>query len=96
MAATFASSQIAPEQLRFVILAYGIEHAYRIVSVEEVAHEIKHVRREEIRKELDRLAEEGLLTRFSGRYCFNRAIPDNLRRTIEQTVTTSGTLKARQ
>jgi RIO-like serine/threonine protein kinase len=95
MSAAFRRSNIAPEHIRFMLLAYGLEHSFRVVSIDEIAQEIAHVKREEIRGELDRLAEEGLVTRFSGRFCFNRVIPESVRRIIEQSVTTSGTIRAR-
>jgi hypothetical protein len=95
MAGAIKAGRIAPEHLRFMLLAYGLGHAYRVVSIDEIAQEISHVKKEEIRSGLDRLAEEGLVTRFSGRFCFNRAIPEEVRRIIEQSVTISGTLKAR-
>jgi len=93
MAAAYKNSKIAPGQLRFMVLAYGLEHAYRVLSIDEIAQEMPHVRREAIRSELDRLAGEELVTRFSGRYCFNREIPLELRRAIERIVTASGTIK---
>ena len=96
MAAALLGSGIAPEHLRFMLLAYGLEHAFRVVSVDEIAHHIPHARREEIRNGLDSLAEEGLVTRFSGRFCFNRVIPEEVRRTIERRVSASGTIRIEQ
>jgi len=84
---------IPPESLRLMLLAYGIEHAYRVVSLEEIAHSIPHVIRDEVRDGLEHLAEEGLVERFSGRYCFNKIIPADLRRDIEQLITPSGTIR---
>src|SRR5689334_20853746 len=69
---------IAPESLRLILLAYGIDHSYRVVGIEEIAQSVPHARRDEIREVLDRLAKEGLVTRFSGRYCFNKSIPAEL------------------
>jgi len=94
MAATFGT-HIEPESLRLILLAYGIEHAYRVVSLEEIAHSVPYGRREEVRQVLEQLAQEGLLTRFSGRYCFNRAIPVELRHNIERLITPSGTIRQR-
>ena len=94
MAAAYTHFKIAPEQLRLLVLAYGLEHAYRVLCLDEIAQEMPHVRREAIRGELDRLAGEELVTKFSGRYCFNREIPAELRRAIERIVTASGTIKA--
>lgn len=84
---------IPPESLRLMLLAYGIEHAYRVVSLEEIAHSIPHVVRDEVRDGLEHLAEEGLVESFSGRYCFNKIIPADLRRDIEQLITPSGTIR---
>ena len=94
MAATFGT-HIAPESLRLMLLAYGMDHAYRVVSLEEIAHAIPHVRRDEVKNVLERLAIEGLVTRFSGRYCFNKSIPFDLRHSIEQLITPSGTIRKR-
>jgi len=96
MAAMIRAGKISTEQLRFMLLAYGLEHAYRVVGVDEVAQEVPHVKKGEIRAGLDQLADEGLVTRFSGRFCFNRAIPEDVRRLIEETVSTSGTMKAKR
>jgi RIO-like serine/threonine protein kinase len=95
MAATFGTTHIAPESLRLMLLSYGMDHAYRVVSLEEIAHSIPHVRRDEVRDALEVLAQEGLVTRFSGRYCFNKAIPIELRQSIEQLITPSGTIRKR-
>ena len=94
MAATFGN-HIAPERLRLMLLAYGMEHAYRVVSLEEIAHSIPYGRRDEVRRVLEELAQEGLVTRFSGRYCFNKAIPGELRQNIEEFITPSGTIRQR-
>lgn len=94
MAATFGNL-IAPENLRLMLLSYGMDHAYRVVSLEEIAHSIPHVRRDEVRDVLEELAQEGLVTRFSGRYCFNKAIPVELRHDIERLITPSGTIRQR-
>ena len=94
MAATFGS-HIAPDSLRLMLLAYGIDHAYRVISLEEITHSLPHVRRDEVRTVLETLAQEGLVTRFSGRYCFNKAIPGDLRHNIDQLITPSGTIRKR-
>jgi hypothetical protein len=86
---------IAPESLRLMLLAYGMDHAYRVISLEEIAHSIPHVIRDEVRDGLEHLAQEGLVTRFSGRYCFNKTIPTDLRHDIEQLITPSGTVRQR-
>jgi RIO-like serine/threonine protein kinase len=92
MAATYGN-QIEPESLRAMLLAYGINHAYRIVTLEEINHAMPHARSDEVRSVLERLAQEGLVTRFSGRYCFNKAIPGDLRQSIEKLITPSGTIR---
>jgi RIO-like serine/threonine protein kinase len=94
MAASFGS-HIARENLRLMLLAYGMNHAYRVVSLDEIAHSIPHVKRDEVRDVLEDLAHEGLVTRFSGRYCFNKAIPVELRQDIERLITPSGTIRQR-
>jgi hypothetical protein len=94
MAATIGS-HIAPESLRLMLLAYGMDHAYRVISLEEISQSVPHVRRDDIRNGLEHLAQEGLVTRFSGRYCFNKAIPIELRQSIEKLITPSGTIRKR-
>jgi hypothetical protein len=94
MAATYGS-HIAPESLRLILLAYGIDHAYRVVGLEEIARAMPHIRRDEIQNTLEDLAQEGLVTRFSGRYCFNKSIPAELQQDIEQLITPSGTIRKR-
>ena len=94
MAAT-VRSHIAPENLRLILLSYGIDHAYRVISLEEITHAIPHVRRDEVQNMLEHLAQEGLVTRFSGRYCFNKTIPGDLRHNIEELITPSGTIRKR-
>ena len=95
MAATFGKQHIAPESLRLILLAYGMDHAYRVISLEEITHSIPHVRKDEVREVLEGLSQEGLVTRFSGRYCFNKSIPIELRHDIDQFITPSGTVKQR-
>ena len=94
MSATFGK-RIAPDNLRLMLLAYGIDHAYRVISFDEIAHAVPHVSRDEIREVLETLAEQGLVTRFSGRYCFNKAIPPEIRHDIEAFITPSGTIRQR-
>lgn len=93
MAATFVRGEVEPEDLKLMLLAYGLNNSYRVVSLEEIARALPHVRRDEIRNELDHLAAEGFLMKFSGRYCFNKTIPNDLRRHIDRVVTPSGTLR---
>lgn len=94
MAAMYRS-HIAPESLRAMLLAYGINHAYRVVTLEEINHSMPHVRSEDVRMVLEGLAQEGLVTRFSGRYCFNKNIPPSLRHSIDQFISPSGTVRKR-
>lgn len=94
MGATYGN-QIAPENLRALLLAYGINHAYRVVTLDEINHSMPHVRSDDVRSILERLAQEGLVTRFSGRYCFNKNIPSNLRQSVELLITPSGTIRKR-
>jgi RIO-like serine/threonine protein kinase len=61
-------NHIAPENLRLMLLAYGLNHSYRVVSLDEIVHSIPHGQRDEVRNVLEDLAQEGLVTRFSGRY----------------------------
>ena len=98
MAAIFASAsiEIAPDNLRLMLLAYGIGNAFRVISLEDISHTMPHVNKELIKKGLDCLAEEALVTKFSGRYCFNRPVPNDLRRFVERTITPSGTLRFRK
>ena len=90
-----SGNHIAPENLRLMLLAFGLNHAYRVVSLDEITHSIPHVRKDEVRSVLEVLAQEGLLTRFSGRYCFNKTIPAELRQDIERLITPSGTVRLR-
>ncbi len=84
---------VEQESLRAMLLAFGMEHAYRVISLEEIAHEIPYAGKHEVRSLLEDLAREGLVTKFSGRYCFNKAIPVELRHSIERLVTPSGTIR---
>ena len=95
MIAATSGNNIAQESLRLMLLAYGMGHAYRVISLDEIAHSIPHVRRDEVREGLEDLAQEGLVTRFSGRYCFNKAIPVEVRHNIERVITPSGTIRQR-
>jgi len=94
MAASLGT-HIGRENLRLMLLAYGMNHAYRVVSLDEIAHSIPHVRRDDVRSVLEDLAHEGLVTRFSGRFCFNKSIPVELRMDIDRLITPSGTIRQR-
>lgn len=93
MAAIFAEMRIAPDNLRLMLLAYGMGNAFRVINLEDIAHSMPHVSKEVIRKGLDRLAEESLVTKFAGRYCFNRPVPNELRHAVERAITPSGTVR---
>jgi RIO-like serine/threonine protein kinase len=92
MAAMYVRSEVAPENLRLMLLAYGLNNAYRVVTLEEIAQSLPRVKRDEIRKELNRLSDQGFLMKFSGRYCFNKPIPVEVRHEIDRMITSSGTL----
>ena len=96
MAAIIASMELAPDNLRMMLLAYGMGNAFRVISLEDIAHSLPHVSKELIRKGLDCLAEESLVTKFSGRYCFNRHVPNELRHAVERAITPSGTIRYRK
>jgi len=93
MAAMQVRTQIAPENLRLMLLAYGMDHPFRVIAQEEIFQSLPHVNRETIKDMLDSLAGEGLLTKFSSRYCFNKPIPAELSRSVERTITPSGTVR---
>lgn len=93
MVARLWDSMIKPEYVRLVVLGYGLSHAYRVLGVDEIGQCLPLVGRKELKEALERLADEGLVTRFSGRFCFNKAIPPEIRRSVEAAVTPSGTVK---
>lgn len=88
--------EIAPDNLRFLLLAYGMDNAYRIVSLEDVAQSLPQIDREQIREGLRQLTEEGLLSRFTGRYCFNKPLSKELNLALKRAITPSGTLRVRK
>ena len=94
MTARFLESKVSPEDIRLILLRFGLSHAYRVLGLDEIAQSIGYLRKEALREGLERLANEGLVTRFSGRYCFNKAIPPELRCSVESSVTPSGTMRA--
>jgi len=83
----------AQNQLRMLLLAFGLNNPYRVVNLDEIAEAIGHFDREQLREGLEFLSAEGLLTRFSGRYCFNRMIPTEVRTAVERAVSSSGTVR---
>ncbi len=82
-------TQIAPESIRLMLLAYGMDHPFRVIAQEEIFQSLPHVDRENIKEMLDHLATEGLLTKFSSRYCFNKPLCAS----VEGVITPSGTIK---
>lgn len=86
-------AQVASENLRLMLLAYGMDHPYRVIAQEEIFQLLPYVNREKIKEMLDHLAGEGLLTKFSSRYCFNKPIPTELSSSIKRVVTPSGTIR---
>ena len=94
MSALYPGVDISPEDLRLLLLAYGLDHAFRVIGFDEIARSMPHVNPAAIKAELDRLAEDALVTRFSGRYCFNKAVPVELRHEVERFITPSGTIRA--
>lgn len=92
MAVMQVKTQIAPENIRLILLAYGMGNPYRVIAQEEIFQSLPHVNREKIKEMLDQLAGEGLVTKFSSRYCFNKPMPAELGRSVERRVTPSGTV----
>ena len=72
------------DDVRLALLNYGARNGYRVVTAEEVSESLVGFRREDIRRCLDQLANEELITRFAGRYCFNKEIPFQLRSAIRR------------
>jgi DNA-binding GntR family transcriptional regulator len=75
---------VVSSDLRLKLLSFGLQHPYRVVNLEEIAGAIGNLDRDQVKTALERLAQEGLVTRFSGRFCFNRPIPPGIRRTVEE------------
>ena len=94
MVASLWDNKVAPEYVRPIVLRFGLRHAYRVLSFDEIAQDIPNVGRIELKETLEQLANEGLVTRFSGRFCFNKAIPPNLKRHVESAITPSGRIRA--
>jgi hypothetical protein len=73
-----STADVSSAELRLMLLRYGLSHPYRVVHLGEIADSLGRTDRVQLREGLEDLAREGLVTRFSGRYCFNRAIPPEL------------------
>jgi hypothetical protein len=67
------------DDVRLALLRYGSRNSYRVVTADEVSESLVGFNLEEIRRCLDQLANEELLTKFTGRYCFNKEIPFPIR-----------------
>jgi hypothetical protein len=94
MADSIWEDGVAPEYSRLLVLGFGLNHEYRVLGLDEIADNLPHLGRKQLKEALESLANEGLVTRFSGRFCFNRAIPAELRNAVENAVTPSGTIRA--
>ena len=94
MAARLLENGIEPEYIRLLALGFGLSHPYRVLSLGEIAASMRHVSQQDLKETLEQLASEGLLTRFSGRYCFNKAIPEELRNAVGQAITPSGSVRS--
>jgi hypothetical protein len=93
MVARMFENGVAPEYLELIVLGFGLNHAYRVLSLDEIANGLPHLGRSELKQALERLANEALVTRFSGRFCFNKTISPEIRRRVESAITPSGTVK---
>ncbi|HSF24419.1 MAG TPA: hypothetical protein VLE20_09350 [Blastocatellia bacterium] len=96
MVARILENSVAPEYLRLIVLGFGLSHTYRVLGFDEIAHGLPHLGRTQLKETLESLANEGLVTRFSGRFCFNKTIPPELRKQVESVITPSGTVRARE
>lgn len=94
MAASSWDDGVAPEYSRLLVLGFGLSHEYRVLGLDEIANNLPHLGRKQLKETLESLADEGLVTRFSGRFCFNKAIPAELRTAVENAVTPSGTIRS--
>ena len=93
MVATVFENSVAPDYSNLMVLGFGLSHAYRVLSLDEIANGLPDLGRNELKQALERLASEGLVTRFSGRFCFNKTISPEIRRQVESAVTPSGTVR---
>jgi hypothetical protein len=66
------------------------------MTLEEIVRAIPHAGKKRIAEALEDLSREGLVTRFSKRYCFNKSLPRDLRADIKQAITPSGTIRQRR
>lgn len=96
MVARMPDRRIEPEYVELLVLGYGLNHAYRVLGVDQIANGLPLVGRKELKEALERLADEGLVTRFSGRFCFNKQVPSEIRNKVDAAVTSSGTVRFSQ
>jgi len=96
MSVRLSNGSVTEDDLRLMLLAYGINQPFRVVSLDEIADWLGPHQKEQVRLGLEELSREGLVTRFSGRYCFNRAIPSELRKLVEKAISPSGTIRVAQ
>jgi len=82
------------EIARLLVLSYGLEHPFRVFSLQDMCDYLPHVSKPTIADTLNELAEQGLVTKFARRYCFNAPMPPELQRKVEEYVTQSGTMRA--
>ena len=94
MAASSWDDGVSPEYSRLLVLGFGLSHEYRVLGLDEIANNLPHLGRRQLKEALESLADEGLVTRFSGRFCFNKAIPAELRNAVGNAVTPSGTIRS--
>lgn len=96
MSASILENNVALEYSRLLVLGFGLSHAYRVLGLDEIAQGLPDLGRKDLKEALEGLANEGLVTRFSGRFCFNRTIPPELRKRVESEITPSGTMRVRK
>lgn len=96
MVARLSDTRIEPGYVKLLVLGYGLSHAYRVLGVDQIANGLPLVGRKELREALELLADEGLVTRFSGRFCFNKQVPPEIRTRVDEAVTPSGTVRIGQ
>ena len=84
-----SGSKITSENVELLLLGFGLANSFRVLSLEEVSRAMPKLTKESVRQALDHLADDDLVTRFAGRYCFNKEIPSQKRRSIEQLTATS-------
>ena len=84
MTGSILGSDVTQADLRLKLLSFGMNHPYRVVNLDEISASIGNSDKEMVKKVLEFMSAEGLVTRFSGRFCFNRPIPSDLRKMVEK------------